>query len=263
MSDARLGVCGVLVAMLAAGGGGMRAWGVTVGCVGDCNGDGVVRIDEVITGVILGLGGAAIDVCPAIDCDSPPGIFVNCAVQAVNNALNGCPAAPTPTPAAPQLALEVEAVPRVAEVLIVARLTHSGGALVSYRDGCTARCRPQFYEPISFELRGPDGVEVIIDYPCGGALLCPEGRRGFSPGQALEQTLSITGVAWEQQKTDPPNECRGCREVALPAGRYAATASFVYAIGDGWSDAVEQRITRRVEFEWPPGAVSSSDANAP
>jgi hypothetical protein len=68
MSGARLGVCGGLVAvLLAADVEEMRVWGATVGCVGDCNRDGVVRIDEVVTGVIVALGGAAVDACPTID----------------------------------------------------------------------------------------------------------------------------------------------------------------------------------------------------
>ena len=68
----------------------------TIGeCVGDCNGDGVVTINELIVGVTIELGGASASACPAFDCDcgSPlamlPGIC--CAIDAVNNALSGCP----------------------------------------------------------------------------------------------------------------------------------------------------------------------------
>lgn len=68
-------------------------------CVGDCNGDGMVRINEIITGLNIALGNAPLSVCPASDCPQPlPGIFVNCAVEAVDNALNGCSVAPTRTP---------------------------------------------------------------------------------------------------------------------------------------------------------------------
>jgi len=231
------------------------------GCVGDCNANGVVSIAELITMVNIALGSASVGVCPASDCDEPlPGIFVNCAVIAVNNALNGCPARPTPTPVPPQLALSVEVAPLVNEhrVSVVARLSHLGGATVSYRVGCTARCRPQFYPSIYFEVTGPGGNEVVIDYPCGGALLCPEGLAELRPGEELEETLSITGTAWEQHETDPPNECRGCSEVALAAGRYTAEARFVYGIGSDWSDGIERVVARRVEFEWPPSGTSSA-----
>ena len=73
-------------------------------CVGDCDGDGMVRINELITGVNIALGSAEISVCPAFDCPQPlPGIFIDCAVEAVNNALYGChdtfPTPVTPSPA--------------------------------------------------------------------------------------------------------------------------------------------------------------------
>jgi hypothetical protein len=232
-------------------------------CVDDCNGDGMVRINEIIVGLNIALGNAPISECPAADCPQPlPGIFVNCAVIAVNNALNGCPAGPTPTPAPPQLALSLEAAALAGEqgFSFVARLRHRGGATVSYRVGCTARCRPQVYQPIFFELTGPDGKEVVIDYPCGGVLLCPEGLAELRPGEELEETLSITGTAWQQQETDPSNECRGCSEVALAPGRYTAEARFVYGIGSDWSDPFERLVAQRLEFEWPPSAASPDTA---
>ncbi len=232
-------------------------------CVGDCNGDGMVRINEIIVGLNIALGNATLGECPASDCPQPlPGIFVNCAVIAVNNALNGCSAGPTPTPAPPQLALSLEAGALAGEqgLSLVARLSHRGGATVSYRVGCTARCRPQVYQPIVFVLTGPDGNEVVIDYPCGGVLLCPEGYAELQPGDELEETLSITGTAWQQQETDPPNECRGCSEVALSPGRYTAEARFVYGIGSDGSDPFERLVAQRLEFEWPPIAASSDTA---
>ena len=74
----------------------------TVGaCVGDCNGDGEVRINELILGVNIALGNAAVSACASFDCPQPlPGVFINCAVEAVNNALLGCrttPVSPTVT----------------------------------------------------------------------------------------------------------------------------------------------------------------------
>jgi hypothetical protein len=61
-------------------------------CVGDCNADGMVRINELIAGVNVLLGNAAVSACPAIDCPQPlGGVFINCGVEAVNHALNGCP----------------------------------------------------------------------------------------------------------------------------------------------------------------------------
>jgi hypothetical protein len=60
-------------------------------CVGDCNGDGVVAVSELITGVTIALQGAIGDPCPAMECNGPGlGIYLNCVVVAVNNALEGC-----------------------------------------------------------------------------------------------------------------------------------------------------------------------------
>lgn len=59
----------------------------------------MVRINELITGVNVLLGSAAISACPAIDYPQPlPGVYIHCAVVAVNAALNGCLVnSPTPT----------------------------------------------------------------------------------------------------------------------------------------------------------------------
>jgi hypothetical protein len=75
-------------------------------CVGDCNADGVVRINELIRGVNIVMGTAPLSACPAINCEpSLDDVSVNCAVSAVANALNGCSAPMSPvqtaTPTAP------------------------------------------------------------------------------------------------------------------------------------------------------------------
>ena len=66
-------------------------------CVGDCNGDGKVTIDELILGVNIALGTQSVDVCPAFDVNSDGQVTIDELVSAVNNALDGCPATATPT----------------------------------------------------------------------------------------------------------------------------------------------------------------------
>jgi hypothetical protein len=63
-----------------------------LGCVGDCNGDHVVSINELITGVLIALGSNHLDACPAIACGGDL-VAIDCLIRAVNDALNGCPAA--------------------------------------------------------------------------------------------------------------------------------------------------------------------------
>lgn len=62
-------------------------------CIGDCDGDGRVTVNELITGVNVGLGVDELDACRSIDCNARfPGILIpiNCMVAAVSNALEGC-----------------------------------------------------------------------------------------------------------------------------------------------------------------------------
>lgn len=69
-------------------------------CIGDCNGDGQVTIDEVLHAVNMSLGtiGGA-DVCLAsFDANGDGVVAINELISAVNDALDGCPSAPTPTP---------------------------------------------------------------------------------------------------------------------------------------------------------------------
>ena len=67
----------------------------SISCIGDCNGDGAVTVDEIIYGVNIALQGFGD--CPALDCNTNNlGIIENCLISAVNNAQAGCPS-PSPT----------------------------------------------------------------------------------------------------------------------------------------------------------------------
>jgi len=61
-------------------------------CVGDCNNDGQVTVDEIITGVVIGLGTGDVESCLAFDSNADGLVTVDEIVTAVNNALGGCPA---------------------------------------------------------------------------------------------------------------------------------------------------------------------------
>ena len=75
-----------------------------VPCLGDCNGDRRVTVDELVQAVQMALGNASLSVCPVFEqCNSgcvpgpvprpTPGVTVDCLVRAVNNALDSCPPA--------------------------------------------------------------------------------------------------------------------------------------------------------------------------
>jgi hypothetical protein len=59
------------------------------GCIGDCDGDGAVTVNELIAGVNLALGTAS-SPCPAIDRDGDGTVVVAELVSAVAAALDGC-----------------------------------------------------------------------------------------------------------------------------------------------------------------------------
>src|SRR5690606_16870354 len=74
--------------------------GLNATCCGDCNGDGSVAINELITLVNIALGSQPDDGC-AGSCDSL--IDITDLIRAVNNALTGCPNTPVPTATATAL----------------------------------------------------------------------------------------------------------------------------------------------------------------
>ncbi|HUI28317.1 MAG TPA: hypothetical protein VL403_19710 [Candidatus Kryptonia bacterium] len=69
----------------------------SVGCIGDCDGNGVVTVDELVRAVNVALGLVQLNQCSTIDCDGNGHPGVDCLVQAVNAALSGCPPSPTPS----------------------------------------------------------------------------------------------------------------------------------------------------------------------
>jgi hypothetical protein len=60
-------------------------------CVGDCDGDGQVTVNELITMVNILLGNTPLSACMAGDADGSGDITINEIIAAVNNALDGCP----------------------------------------------------------------------------------------------------------------------------------------------------------------------------
>lgn len=61
-----------------------------VPCVGNCNGDSSVTVDELLTMVNIALGNASVSTCSAGDPNHDDHITVDEILTAVNNALNGC-----------------------------------------------------------------------------------------------------------------------------------------------------------------------------
>src|ERR1700675_3448696 len=66
-------------------------------CVGDCDGNGEVTVDDILIGVNIALGNASVDQRPAMDANGDGQVSVDELITAVNNSLQGCPGVPTTT----------------------------------------------------------------------------------------------------------------------------------------------------------------------
>jgi hypothetical protein len=61
-------------------------------CAGDCDGNGVVDVSELVMGINIALDNAALSQCIAFETAPPDGgVAIDELVTAVNNALTGCP----------------------------------------------------------------------------------------------------------------------------------------------------------------------------
>jgi Ca2+-binding EF-hand superfamily protein len=60
-------------------------------CGGDCNDDGEVTVDELLTMVNIAQGHASVSACRAGDANHDGVITIDEIIAAVNNALNDCP----------------------------------------------------------------------------------------------------------------------------------------------------------------------------
>jgi len=84
----------IIVVMLVS----IAARGAVAACVGDCRSTGVVSVADVIVMVDIVLGTADPQTCSNGDGNGDGAIKINDIVAAVNNALSGCPSEATPTP---------------------------------------------------------------------------------------------------------------------------------------------------------------------
>ncbi|HVM96123.1 MAG TPA: hypothetical protein VMT89_07025 [Candidatus Acidoferrales bacterium] len=156
-------------------------------CVGDCNSDGEVSIDELILGVNIALGSAALSSCPTFDADDSGDVTIDEIIAAVSNALNSCPmVSPTPTVSA-----QMTPTPTVSSQPTSTPPAGCGNGIVEFNlgetcddgntvdgDSCPANCRiatctasgstvdvdVSFSPPSGVDL---DGLTVFLRYPDG------------------------------------------------------------------------------------------------
>jgi hypothetical protein len=129
-------------------------------CVGDCNDDGFVRINELITAVNISLGNADLSACPSIDANDSGTAQINELIQAVNISLAGvCPTpSTTPTPVPPP------AVCALSEDSTLTLATAAGATFLLFPTGdLEVMCEPTDGNDLSCtcDVRSFDTVELI------------------------------------------------------------------------------------------------------
>jgi cysteine-rich repeat protein len=77
---------------------GVRGLAQLPRCPGDCDGNRLVSVAELLQGLRIALEGGGVAECAAMDSDGNGLITVNELTMAVGAALSGCPEPPTPTP---------------------------------------------------------------------------------------------------------------------------------------------------------------------
>jgi hypothetical protein len=59
-------------------------------CVGDCSNDGAVDVSELVTGINIAAGAQTMESCPQFDCNGNGQLTIDCLISAVNASLSGC-----------------------------------------------------------------------------------------------------------------------------------------------------------------------------
>src|SRR5262249_22391836 len=86
-----------------------RAWAQSGLCTGDCNGDGMVTVDEVILGVNIALSTSPVQTCRQIDLNGDGVVSVDEIILSVNDAIAGCGARANRAPQASDVSVSAAA----------------------------------------------------------------------------------------------------------------------------------------------------------
>ena len=140
-------------------------------CVGDCNGDGEVRINELVIMVNLDLDGGSVSICLAADVSGDGVITMDEIVLAVNRALYGCLGDATPTPTV---------APCTTQSCRQCTAADASGLCLSGPAGmycCTLTDPPGFFDLANCDFTG--------NYPSG----CWQPQPGGTPGSCYTQAV--------------------------------------------------------------------------
>lgn len=201
-------------------------------CPGDCDGDGTVRIDELIAGVGIALGQAPVETCRAADGDADGEVLIGELIAATNALLAGCPAAiatPTASPPPPPSTTATALPSRTAAVTPTASPSPTATAVPNQPPALPS---PFVYrgfvgEPIARPLAAVD--------PDGDPLTCT--AESLLAGMALgdDRVLRWTPAA---DQLGPLSVAVACLDDADPPLAAAGTLDFRIATADACTTPV-------------------------
>ncbi len=179
-----------------------------VPCLGDCDGDGRVTINELILGVNIALNASPASVCPPFDPDGNGMVVISDLIAAVNNALNGCPGTPTPTRTvgSPTITPTPTATVPTPTPTATSAQARCGNNVVETGeicddgnsvggDDCAANCTPEdlrlsVYDPLrSKAIVQTDSFPVEISCTNPTAATCLTGQLTLRTGQLRDETV--------------------------------------------------------------------------
>jgi len=162
-------------------------------CPGDCDGNGTVTIDELVTLVDIALDGTGTERCPAGDINGNGAITIDELIAAVSAALVGCPPTPTPTVASvtPTAAITPSSTPSDSVTSTPVHsatptATASGSATVSEEPTATVTAEPTMTGTPGATVSASVTVTSTATSPAGSATVTP--TRTASPNASPSRT---------------------------------------------------------------------------
>jgi Big-like domain-containing protein len=182
------------------------------GCVGDCNGSGMVTIDELVTGVDMALNDLPSSHCPAFDANGDGRIRVEELVMAVNAALGGCAViTPTPNLGSPTVTPTPTATPTTGASSPTPSPTSSGATLANiqatiFSTTCTdAACHSSLAQAGNLVLEAGMSFSQLVNAPPFNFAAQQAGLLRVKPGDPDNSflTIKLTGPSLPQGSPMP------------------------------------------------------------
>lgn len=178
--------------------------GVPVGgtpCAGDCDGDGSVAVNELVLGVAISLGNAALEQCLGFDRDGDGYVAVNELVAGVANAVCGCGGCSTPPLATPTRTATPTPPPPAATATATVALPTA-----EIEEACEQNCRlARSCDPEEFDIQ-EGSVEECAEF-CVADF-------GDDTAACVEGTLGYFRCVNRVRRCGLPRACDGAFEAA-------------------------------------------------